>query len=78
MPRKPPNAGDPRSGAFKRTHDNFGARTQYANTTVSSTATKSWWTTAPRENFTAIAGAEVERMKLSTFGQTKSSILSDV
>jgi hypothetical protein len=37
-----------------------------------------WWTTAPRENFTATAGAEVERMKLPTFGQTKSSILSDV
>jgi hypothetical protein len=78
MPRKPPNAGDPRSGAFKRTHDNFGARSQYANTTVSSTATKSWWTSAKRENFTAIAGAEVERMKLSTFGQTISAVLTDV
>jgi hypothetical protein len=80
MPRKPPNAGDPRSGAFKRTHDNFGARTQYANTTVSSSATKSWWTSDEAKadrNLTHRAVAEVERMKLSTFGRTVSAVLTD-
>jgi hypothetical protein len=66
------HAGQP----WKRTHDNFGAG--YQNTTVSSSATKSWWAEAKRDGFTATAFAEVERMKLSTFGQTNSSILSDV
>jgi hypothetical protein len=67
-------AGQP----WKRRNDDFGARSQYQNTTVSDTAKVSWWTNANREGFTDTAFAEVERMKLSTFGQTISAVLTDV
>jgi hypothetical protein len=71
--RKPKgNAGDPRSGAFKRTYDEFGARQH--GSTVSVEAPSSWWTNASRERMTDTARGHLERMQRSPHGRPTNAI----